>query len=135
MLLTKNQLSDLAATLQAVLLAGRAGQTEPRNFFSQLRATVASSFRDPRQIAHARQISGLLGEYLDGLPYQSELLQISQDEWMQKSFIEQAELLNGIDAKLELYRSYNADVGHWFPFGASRNPGESVYRVPIEALP
>jgi serine/threonine-protein kinase PpkA len=134
-LLTKNQLSDLAATLERVLRAGRAGETEPQNFFTQLRATVASSLRDPQQIVHATQIGSLLGEYLDDLPYRSQLLRISQDEWMQKTYIEQAEIMNGIDAKLELYRSYNANVDHWYSFGSSHDPSEAVYPVPIEALP
>lgn len=134
-LLTKNQLSDLADTLQRVLRAGRAGQTETQNFFAQLRGTVASAFRDPQEIAHATQIGGLLGEYLDDLPYRSELLRISQDEWLQKTFIEQAALMNAIDAKLELYISYNQSADHWYDLGHSHNPGESVYPVPIEALP
>lgn len=134
-LLTKNQLSDLAATLQRVLRAGRAGETEPQNFFTQLRTTVATSFRDPQQIVHATQIGGLLGEYLDDLPYRSELLRISQDEWLQKTYIEQAAIMNGIDAKLELYASYDAQSDHWYDISNSHNPGESVYPVPIEALP
>lgn len=134
-LLTKNQLSDLAVTLERVLRAGRAGETEPQNFFTQLRATVASSFRDPRQIVHATQIGSLLGEYLDDLPYRSQLLRISQEEWLQKTYIEQAEIMNGIDAKLELYRSYNANVDHWYNLGSGHDPSEAVYPVPIEALP
>jgi serine/threonine-protein kinase PpkA len=134
-LLTKNQLSDLAETLQRVLREGRADQSAPQDFFARLRSTVASAFRDPQQITQATQIGGLLGEYLDDLPYQSELLRISQDEWDQRTFMEKDRILNRIDSKLELYRVYNAAVDHWYDLGHSHNPGETVYPVPIEQLP
>jgi hypothetical protein len=134
-LLTKNQLSDLASTLKQVLRLGRAGDIEPRNFFAQLQSAVASSFRDPQQIPHATQIGSLLGEFLDDLPYKSELLQTSSMEWEQMSALKRDAIMNGIDGKLALYAFFDAEPGKWYNLGNSHNPSEAVYPVPIEALP
>jgi serine/threonine-protein kinase PpkA len=134
-LLTKNQLSDLAQTLKSVLLQGRAGQHESLDFFNRLRQAVATSFRDPQETAQATQIGGLLGEYLDDLPYKSELLRVTEDEWRAKTPIEQDAIFNHIDEKLALYSFYNERPDHWYDLGNSRNPNESVFPVPIEALP
>jgi hypothetical protein len=134
-LLTKNQLSDLAATLQGVLRQGRAMQLESQDFFAKLQSAVASSFRDPQQTARATQIGGMLGEYLDDLPYKSTLLNITDDEWRSKSPIDRDGILNSIDNKLALYQSYNAQPDLWYDLGHSGNPSEAVYPVPIEALP
>ena len=101
-LLTRNQLSDLAKSLQTILDAGLAGRTEPRTFFTQLRSTFAAAARDPQRIAHAASIGGLLGEYLDDLPYQSEIMDIQEADWIAMGAIAQRTVLNNIEAKLRL---------------------------------
>jgi hypothetical protein len=134
-LLTKNQLSDLANTLKQVLHAGRAGSLEPQNFFAQLQQTVASGFRDPQQIPHATQVGGLLGEFLDDLPYRSHLLELTAQEWEGMTAIQRDSIMNGIDERLSLYAAYDARPDLWYDLGHSHNPNEAVYPVPIEALP
>lgn len=81
-LLTRNQLSDLAHNLQGILDAGLVGRTEPRQFFAQLRSTLAAAARDPQRLASATKISALMGEYLDDLPYQSEIMDIQEADWL-----------------------------------------------------
>jgi hypothetical protein len=134
-LLTKNQLSDLAATLKQVLRLGRSGQLEPGNFFAQLQSAVASSFRDPQQIPQATRIGSLLGEFLEDLPYKSELLETSSHEWEQMTAIKRDAIMNGIDDRLSLYAAFDGEPDKWYDLGNSHSPSEAVYPVPIEALP
>ena len=134
-LLTRNQLSDLARSLQAILQAGLAGRTEPRMFFTQLRSTFAAAARDPQRIAGAQRIGALLGEYLDDLPYQSEIMDIQEADWVAMGAIAQRTVLNDIEAKLRLYQEFQANADLWVDLSGSRTAGEALFPVPIEALP
>ena len=134
-LLTRNQLSDLARSLQAVLQAGLAGRTEPRTFFTQLRSTFAAAARDPQRIAGATRIGAMLGEYLDDLPYQSEVMDIQEADWLAMGAIAQRSVLNNVEAKLRLYQEFQSNTDLWVDLSGSRAAGEALYPVPIEALP
>ena len=57
-LLTRNQLSDLANALQTILRTGLAGRTDPQTFFTQLRSAFAQAVNDPQRIAQANNIGG-----------------------------------------------------------------------------
>ncbi len=134
-LLTRNQLSDLAQALQMILQAGIAGRTEPRNFFTQLRSAFAAAARDPQRISQSNRIGAMLGEYLEDLPYQSEIMDIGEDDWLQMGAIGQRTVLNNIESRLRLYQEFQEHPELWFDLSGSRSPGEAVYPVPIEALP
>ena len=134
-LLTRNQLSDLASSLQTILQAGLAGRTEPRTFFTQLRSTFAAAARDPQRIATARTIGNLLGEYLDDLPYQSEIMDINEADWIAMGAIAQRTVLNSVEAKLRLYQEFQSNTDLWVDLSGTRAAGEALYPVPIEALP
>jgi hypothetical protein len=134
-LLTRNQLSDLAHSLQTILQAGLAGRTEPQTFFTQLRATFAAAARDPQRIAGSQRIGALLGEYLDDLPYQSEIMDIQEADWIAMGAIAQRTVLNDIEAKLRLYQEFQSNADLWVDLSGSRSAGEALFPVPIEALP
>lgn len=134
-LMTRNQLSDLAKSLNSILQAGLAGRTEPRNFFNQLRSTFAAAARDPARIARAQSIGALLGEYLEDLPYQSEIMDIQEADWVAMGAIAQRTVLNNVEVKLRLYQEFQANTDLWVDLSGTRSAGEALYPVPIEALP
>jgi serine/threonine-protein kinase PpkA len=134
-LLTRNQLSDLAQSLQTILQAGLADRTDPQVFFNQLRSAFATAARDPNQIAHAATLGALLGEYLDGLPYHSEIMDIGQDDWLAMGAIAQRTVLNNIQSRLRLYQDFEADPDLWVDLSGTRSPGDAMIPIPIEALP
>ena len=84
-LLTKNQLSDLQATVRRLVEAYEKTQLDPTSFFNQLRSAAVAMGRDPSKLGQGQaknlEQAGLMGEYLDGLPYQSQLMTISFDSW------------------------------------------------------
>ena len=133
-LLTRNQLEDLSRTLEEILRAGRATRLSPRDFFGQLQTTLSLAARDPSRIAMAGSLGGLLSEFLEGLPYASEIMGMTEREWNAMSAGVQARLLNRIDAKLRLYREFSrSDV--WTTLSGRRDVGEQVFPVPLDALP
>lgn len=134
-LLTRNQLSDLASALQKILAAGLAGRTAPETFFSELRAAFAAAATDPQRISQSQRIGGLLGEYLDGLPYKSEIMDIDQDSWLSMGPIQQRVVLNNVESRLRLYQEFQSQTELWHDLTHSGQRGEEVYPVPLEALP
>ncbi len=136
-LLTKSQLSDLTQVLEAILEAGSTGVAAPEAFFGQLRSAVAHMARNPDLLPNAEfeSLGQLMGEYLDGLPYRSQLMEIGELEWLAMGPGAQLEMLDRISAKIELYRQRDADDRLWHAPYDGAQPSEYVYAMPLEDLP
>jgi len=138
-LLTKNQLSDLQATLKRIVEAGEKSQLQPGDFFNQLRSAAAAMGRDPARIGQgqARNLeqAGLLGEYLDGLPYQSKLMALDEDSWTRMGVGEQQAVIDEIKSKVALYQRFHDDVDRWVKLTPQAAAGDAVFPVPIDSLP
>ena len=138
-LLTKNQLSDLYQRLKVILdEAQRTKRTGARDFFEGILSAAASISRDPTQFSlkpnqNLGQL-GLLGEFLDDLPYRSSIMRLTEEDWYRMSVGEQQALVDDLKSKLRRYQQYNDDVSNWVSFGA-KAPGDSVYRVPLSMMP
>ena len=76
-----------------------------------------------------------MDEFLQGLPYQSRLMSISQDDWMRMGVTEQQEIIDDARSKLELYQRYHDDTNRWILLHAKDRPDDHVYAVPLSALP
>lgn len=138
-LLTKNQLNDLAARLRIIIdEAERTKRTDSRDFFQGILSASAQLARDPSGFSRAPgqnlAQTGALGEYLDGLPYKSDILLMREDDWFNKSTGEQTAFINRLKSRLARYEEYDKDRASWESFGAA-NPGDWVYRVPLDMLP
>ncbi|MFA7429792.1 MAG: serine/threonine protein kinase, partial [Rhodospirillaceae bacterium] len=138
-LMTKNQLSDMQQVLQSIAKVGQAAQLSPADFFAKMRSAAAVMGRDPNAIndPNATKLAdlGLLGEYLDGLPYRSKVLDIDQDTWSSWSIGQQQGFLDEVNRKLRLYQIYHDDVDRWVALDGGADPGEAVYPVPLDSLP
>ncbi|CAB1079813.1 serine/threonine protein kinase PpkA [Olavius algarvensis Delta 1 endosymbiont] len=138
-LLTKNQLSDLYQRLRVILdQAQRTKRTGARDFFQGILSAAAQISRDPTQFSlkpnqNLGQL-GLLGEFLDDLPYRSSIMRLTEEDWYRMSVGEQQALVDDIKSKIKRYQQYNNDVSNWISFG-STDPGDSVYRVPLSMMP
>ncbi|PWC40193.1 serine/threonine protein kinase [Azospirillum sp. TSO22-1] len=138
-LLTKNQLSDLQQAVKGIVDAGQAAQLTPDDFFKRLRSAAAVLGRDPNQINRpdAAKLGdlGLLGEYLDDLPYKSKVMSIDQATWGRWSIGEQQAFLDELERKLRLYQLYHDDTARWIALDTSAAQADAVFPVPLEALP
>ncbi len=138
-LLTKDQLSTLHEILDRVLETANAGLLEPDAFFDNLRSLAAQYTRDPNlaNTADARSLAdlGLLAEYLDGLPYDSEVMRVDLDTWSRWGVQKQQDFVARIKSKLRLYEIYNADADRWVSLAPDSPPGAHVYPVPLHDLP
>jgi hypothetical protein len=138
-LLTKAQLSDLSSVVQQIVDAANASLVSPGDMFERLRSVAATMGRDPNDLRQANATKlgemGLLGEYLDGLPYQSDILSLDEDGWKSMSVSAQTQFMMRLNTKLRQYQIYNQDVGSWVALAKDSPPSEHVYPVLLESLP
>ncbi|MDR2574542.1 MAG: VWA domain-containing protein [Desulfovibrio sp.] len=139
-LVTKTQLSQLRAQLKAIFESARQSflKDESQNFFQNILSAAAQMTRDPQAFAQAPgknlAQSGVLGEFLDGLPYKSRIMNLKEDDWYQMSTGEQKNILNHLEALIKFYEECDRDNTHWEGFG-SPHRDEWVYRIPLSMLP
>ena len=135
LLINKRQLDSLKTVLGQVINAGRRGQIGGESFFTALQATVAMAARNPEQIKNAASMKDLIPEFLDGLPYQSKLMAMSNDLWASWSTDEQDEFIRELDAKIQYYAAIHDTPGGWIQLNKGDDPDEAVYPIDINMLP
>jgi len=139
-LITKNQQSQIVEALETVLRKGEETRGNSKDFFNQLRSVPAIVTRTPQEVDSAKierivQFGGL-DEYLEGLPYKSQLMEMTEQRWISMQISEQRELLDRLQAKIELYRSFNADRARWVDLERTpSDPGDDVMQIPLDSLP
>jgi serine/threonine-protein kinase PpkA len=138
-LLTKNQLSDLSQRLKVILdQAQRTKRTGAKDFFRSILAAAALTSRDPIQLSRKPNEKlgelGILAEFLDDLPYRSNIMRLTEEDWYRLSVGEQQAIVNDLKSKIKRYAQIHDDVANWVTFGATE-PGDAIYRVPLSLMP
>ncbi len=137
-LLTKNQLNDLSMQLKIIIdNAERTKKTDAKDFFQGILSASTRAARDPNSpMPQGQNLAqmGVLGEFLDGLPYKSDVMLLREEDWYRMSIGQQTTFINRLKSRLARYEEYDKDRNNWESFGAS-NPGDWMYRVPLTMLP
>ncbi|MCV4266230.1 VWA domain-containing protein [Pseudomonas capsici] len=138
-LLTKAQLSDLSDVLKKILDAANEGLISPSEMFERLRSVAATMGTDPNQLKQngTAKLSelGVLGEYLEDLPYHSEVLNLDEETWKSWDGLAQEKFIRTLSTKLRHYQVYNADVDRWVSLAEGSDARDNVYPVPLEMMP
>ncbi len=150
-LLTKNQLSNLANGVRRILEAAKSGRTNSDQFHRSLVDFSSAMGHDAALAKPVEDLTiadlGILGEFVDDLPYKSVIMNISQEAWENMSDSEQDDHIRAIENKLERYGIYEADCTSWVDLAnpqrdrssgcdaVASDDGELVYPVPLDALP
>lgn len=138
-LLTKSELSDLSDVMKKIVNAANEGMISPDDMFASLRSLAATMGNDPNQAKgkNATRLGemGLLGEYIEGLPYLSEVLSLDEETWKSWDGLEQERFIRRLNTKLNYYQRYNQDVDRWVALAPDSDPRDNVYPVPLENMP
>jgi hypothetical protein len=137
--LTKTQLANLRDVTQAIIEKGENSiqSIDPTSFFQQLRSAVATMSRDPSRIMNAEfnDLGDAMGEFLQDLPYQSEVMRITEQRWLQMSGAEQRELIDRMKSKLALYEQVHNTPSKWVALAPGLPDGERVSAIPLSFMP
>ncbi|MCQ2445085.1 MAG: hypothetical protein MJ061_06330, partial [Mailhella sp.] len=136
-LLNKRQLDSLAGVLQDVLRAGQENQVSGDDFFTSLQAASAAASRDPDMLSGIDSLaeSGLIPEFLAGLPYHSQLMDMSNDLWASWGPDEQDAFLTRLEAKIRAYASIHDNSELWVALNQGDDPSEYVAPIQLELMP
>ncbi len=138
-LLTKNELSGLKDVTSQILENAKTGLLDSDTMFSQLRSLAASMGRDPSALTDSTSLKidemGILGEYLDDLPYKSRIQDLDEDTWNSMGADEQNQTIEDLENKLKYYQVCNDDTDRWISLNDKADKSEAVYPVPLDILP
>ncbi len=144
-LLTRDQLSDLHDVLAAVLERAEEGMLSPETFFDELQRLAATMTRDPSQLGTITATTvgqgttlgnlGFMREYIEDLPYTSEVMGLSLDDWQSWSTKQQVAFVTRLEDKLDYYRALHDHTDLWVSLDNGPISGDSVFPVPLGVLP
>ena len=138
-LLSKAQLSALQQQLKIIVdNAERTKRTDSKDFFQSILSASAQMARDPNMFTlkpgQNLQQLGILGEFLDDLPYKSQVLGMTEEDWYNMPVGQQTAFINRLKSRIARYDEYEKDRDNWESFGAA-NSDDWLYRVPLNMLP
>lgn len=137
LLLTKNEMATMAELLDNLVRLGEQAQSsgDAYSFFGQVRGVIADMAQNPDRVvnADADTLGGAL-EYLEQLPYRSQLLQMTEDRWGQSAMLRRT-ILDGMRQKLVQYRKWLYDDTVWTALYEGAPDGEHVFAMPFDVLP
>ncbi|MPV99045.1 vWA domain-containing protein [Bombella apis] len=140
LLMKRNEMNNLASSLETILDQGEQSQLAPEQFFQRLQFAFAASARNPDALSHDGDaahgtLGSLLPEYLNGLPYRSRIAQLTQERWNSLSAGEQDAILSDLRALIERYKLYESDTDGWHSINGGNDEDEKVYSVGLDDLP
>jgi serine/threonine-protein kinase PpkA len=124
--MTRAQISDLAERLDEIVTRLDNKEAGYGEFFSTVRDRSGRAVVDPK-------IKVLLPAFLEGLPYRSKFLEMTQDMW-EAMGAGQEDLLQEVRSKITLYRRLTSSREGWLNL-SDRSAENQVYPLPLTLLP
>lgn len=144
-LLTRDQLSDLHDILRRVLVTAEEGLLSPQNFLDELKSLAATVSRNPEELGTTTAVTagsgasladmGLIGDYIEGLPYTGEVISLSLEDWQHWPARRQIEFLRGLEEKVAYYRALHDNTDLWISLDKGPADGDSVFPLSLDMLP
>lgn len=140
LLLSKRELSDLDEALKVIIRKGEDNVLSPGEMFGQVLSAAADMSRRPDKVARnadttlAEAVS--VSEMLDGLPYRSRIMTVTEEDWVSLGIAEQQSILSGLMDKVELYARFNETTDQWVDYlGTGAQAGNLLYPMRLDDLP
>ena len=137
LLVTKNEMATMADLLSQLLTLGEQarGAEDAASFFTQVRDVVARMAQNPDRLVNpdSDTLGGAL-EFLEDLPYESQLMLTTEERWAQ-SAMNRRQILDGMRQKLVQYRKWLLDPDVWTALYDGAPDGDHVFAMPFDVLP
>ncbi|MWD30149.1 VWA domain-containing protein [Aquicoccus sp. SCR17] len=137
LLVTKNEMATMADLLRVMTEEGEriTDSDEAMSFFVRVREVVSRMAQDPKMVIDAGSdtLGGAL-EFLEDLPYQSQLMSMTEQRWSE-SAMRRRTILDTMRQKLAQYRKWLLDPTVWTALSEDAPDGEYVFAMPFDVLP
>ncbi len=136
-MLTRNQLSTLSTVVETMIAELDASILDPTTFFDRLQTALALLAQDTSRIAEANLevLGDAVGNLLSDLPYQSDIMDMTREDWIGAGGPGQLALNQRLRSKLRAYQDIYADAGLWTALDEAAPPGEHVTLVSLDLMP
>lgn len=137
LLVTKNELATMAELLDNLIRFGEQAQSSEQSldFFSQIQGLIADMAQNPDLVVNANADTlGSAFEFLDRLPYKSQVLGMTPQRWSESAMIRRS-MIDGMRQKLTQYRKWLFASSLWTPLHDDAPDGEHVFAMPFDVLP
>lgn len=138
-LLNREQLNNLIIALEAVVTALKEAELTQSEFFGALQAVVTQTIKtaDDIDFQKAKRLSEtrLMPSWIESLPYQSQILAMSNEMYEQLTPDERVALERNLSNKLALYREINESTGLWHALAEDQASLREVTPLMLEMLP
>jgi len=138
-LLNREQLNNLIIALEAVVTALKEAELTQAEFFGALQAVVTQTIKtaDDIDFEKAKRLSEtrLMPSWIESLPYQSQILAMSNEMYEQLTPDERVALERNLSNKLALYREINESTGLWHALAEDQASLREVTPLMLEMLP
>ncbi len=137
LLISKRQLDSLAVMLNEIIEAGAEAQMGSGDFFTSLQSVSAAAARNADQLAKAKSLqeSGLVPAFLQGLPYESQIMTMSSELWESLGPDEQDQFIESLRGKVAAYQSIHSTPDQWVALNQGDGADDYVTPIPLELLP
>ena len=134
--LTRNQLNTLAESLDFIVRSFRDGGDDPKKFFENLQLLAAKTSSDPESVRYSANaaVREIMPNFLRNLPYKSEILQLSEEFWLDMSVSKRQEYVEILESRQVSYQRIYEQTSNWLDFGTNE-PGREVYPMALDELP
>ena len=137
LLVTKNEMATMADLLDQLLRLGEQARSDEdaSSFFTQVRDVVGRMAQNPDRLINTDSdtLGGAL-EFLEDLPYESQLMLTSERRWGSSAMLRRT-ILDGMRQKLVQYRKWLHDPDVWTALYSGAPDGEYVFAMPFDVLP
>lgn len=137
-LLSKDQLSFLSRQLEIIITEAERGMKSDTDIFRNILSASSQVAVDPDVYVKKPNANlvelGVLGEFLEGLPYKSDAMILTEGDWKAMNTGQQYQFVARLKSLAARYEEYDKDLDNWGKFG-NPNPGDWLYRVPLNMLP
>ncbi len=136
-LLTRDQLSDLHDLMRQVIDTFQEGLISPQGFLDNIRKLAATLSRNPEKLAEGGSLSemGFMKEYIEDLPYRSEAMTLTLEDWAEWPAKRQIEYINRLERKIAYYKALHDHTDLWVSLDGGPVDGQSVFPVELDMLP
>lgn len=140
LLITKAQLSALYDALSIIIEKGEENIIDPDQFFDQVLGAAADMSRNPEKVSRRADTTlaqaVAIDEYIKDLPYRSRIMTLTQEDWLDMSFSQQAAVINDLYDKITRYKRYNEATDLWVDYlGTGAEAENLLYPMPLDDLP
>lgn len=139
-LISKAQLSALYDAMNTIIEKGEENIVDPDQFFAQVLGAAADMSRSPDKVSRQSDPSlaqaVAIDDYIEDLPYRSRIMSVTEDDWLDMSFSEQAAIMNELYDKIRRYEQYNEATDLWVDYlGTGAKAQNLLYPMPLDDLP